>query len=761
VAHESGADNPRIPKNNETRVELLLNGDVVSGWLLWCALCIATASAQPAPEVIPPKQLETPAAQYPEGAQGNAVVTLELVIAEDGSVANAVVRDGASPFLEAAVQAVKRWRFEPATRNGIAVRVRILAKVALKQPVPPADQTGKLAEAAPSPEPVPRAPTPSEQSAGRLEVKVVSEEREELGSTHIPREDSRRVPGAFADPFRVVEVLPGVAPILSGLPYFFVRGAPPGNIGYYIDGIRVPILFHVGAGPAVITPAMIDRVDLFASVYPARFGRSAGGVMAGETSSPSERGRGEAQARVFDAGAMTEQPFARGAGAALVAGRYSYTGALMSLVAPAYSLGYADYQTRIAYRTSSQDRVSVFAFGAYDKLRNEDLRRTLLDVSFQRVDLRWDRERSGNHLRLATTFSHDRALNAEESLTDLGSTLVSTGIRVRLELDQRQSRRVRLRAGADAGAERISGEREQRGNALVTFPARIDHAAGMYADTILRASKRVEFVPGLRLDAHRARSEDHLFVEPRFASRLLVTPTLAWVSAFGIVHQLPTATVRVPGLGPSELELSEQESWQASESLQSPLPWQMQGKVTLFYNFIDGRSANVTGRTYGLELFLRRDFSQRFGGFLAYTLSRSERTFNRNRFLSSFDRTHVISAVAGYDLGLGYRIGARTYYTSGRPYEVDCPTPDCGPGDPMAPRPYVGRGRLPPFVRVDTRFEKRWTFQSGAWLALTFEWFNALLASETTDVEWSPVSGLQKETRSPLTLPSVGIEGGY
>jgi hypothetical protein len=68
---------------------------------------------------------------------------------------------------------------------------------------------------------------------------------------------------------------------------------------------------------------------------------------------------------------------------------------------------------------------------------------------------------------------------------------------------------------------------------------------------------------------------------------------------------------------------------------------------------------------------------------------------------------------------------------------------------------------LPPFVRVDTRFEKRWTFQSGAWLALTFEWFNALLASETTDVEWSPVSGLQKETRSPLTLPSVGIEGGY
>jgi hypothetical protein len=109
---------------------------------------------------------------------------------------------------------------------------------------------------------------------------------------------SSRVP--LPDPFRVIEVMPGVAPILSGLPYFFVRGAPPGNVGYFIDGIRVPLLFHVGAGPSVLAPALVDRVDLFASSYPVRLGRYSDAIIAGETSEPSQRARGEGAPELCD-----------------------------------------------------------------------------------------------------------------------------------------------------------------------------------------------------------------------------------------------------------------------------------------------------------------------------------------------------------------------------------------------------------------------------------------------------------------------------
>jgi hypothetical protein len=122
--------------------------------------------------------------------------------------------------------------------------------------------------------------------------------------------------------------------------------------------------------------------------------------------------------------------------------------------------------------------------------------------------------------------------------------------------------------------------------------------------------------------------------------------------------------------------------------------------------------------------------------------------------------------VLGYDLGAGYRFGGRFYVESGRPYEIACPTPGCvggappPPGSPPSSFPYVVSGRFPMFSRLDVRFEKKWTFASGAWIAGTFEWFNSLLTREYDNVAWTP-AGLVESGRSPLTLPSIGIEGGY
>jgi hypothetical protein len=47
----------------------------------------------------------------------------------------------------------------------------------------------------------------------------VRAEREEPSTIHIPRSETQFVPGAFGDPFKIVEALPGMAPWLSGLPY--------------------------------------------------------------------------------------------------------------------------------------------------------------------------------------------------------------------------------------------------------------------------------------------------------------------------------------------------------------------------------------------------------------------------------------------------------------------------------------------------------------------------------------------------------------
>ncbi len=304
---------------------------VAASLALVAAHCVAPAlSAQPAqpdapreppapPVIVAPKLIGSPDVPYPQDGRGDARVVVTLVVDSTGTVTKATADVTNPPFSALAEAAVRSWRFEPATRNGVVMAAKIKVELVFKEPqsledpspdpesegAPPSDQT---TPEAPPPPPVPKV----------FDVTVTGERGEPGRTVTFSRAEVRQIPGTFGDPFRAIEAMPGVTPIVSGLPFFFIRGAPPGNVGYFLDGIRVPLLFHVGIGPSVVHPGIVDRVDLYPGGYPARFGRFAGGIVAGETTEPVPRWRGEYNLRLFDAGAMVEAPFADGRGIALV-----------------------------------------------------------------------------------------------------------------------------------------------------------------------------------------------------------------------------------------------------------------------------------------------------------------------------------------------------------------------------------------------------------------------------------------------------------
>lgn len=727
------------------------------------------AAADEAIGITRPEPVGSLEVSYPEGAHGDAVVELELVVGADGAVVSVAVTSGEAPFAEAARRGAESFRFTPAKRDGIPVRARIRVRVTLH------DLTPAPAPDAPTPSTTPPptnenpsgkeasdAVSPPPAAAEPVEVVVLAEQRVELGSIQIPKEEARRVPGAFGDPFRVIEALPGVAPILSGLPYFYVRGAPPGSVGYFVDGIRVPLLFHVGPGPSVVAPILIERVELFPGAYPARFGRYAGAVLAGETTAPSDHSRAEAQARIFDASAVVEQPFAGGRGSVVLGGRYSYTQAILAAVAPDYALGYGDYQARLSYAVTPRDRLTAFAFGGFDYLGNTVRDATLFDVQFHRLDLRWDRSWTDGRLRTAVTLSSDRVGTTPDDDGAPGSVQRSHGARLRAELDQRLGGSARLRVGGDVELARLGAEREQIGETAVDYPARTDVTTGAYTDVSLRPAPGVEVVPGARLDFARTRGgETRTFFEPRLGTRTRLARGVMHLGGFGMAHQLPSTAVRVPASRPSLLERSVQSSTQAMQGVEYALPSSMLGRTTAFFHYTDVEGEGVHGRSFGLEQFVRRDFTKKLGGFLSYTLSRSEEEVGRYEVLSIHDRTHVVSAVLGYDFGSGFRLGVRGYFASGRARTVSCPTPDCGPADGALPRPFNRDLRLPVFHRLDFRFEKKFRFESGFWLTGTLEWFNALLTREVENIHWEPAAGLVEDRQAALTLPSIGVELGW
>jgi hypothetical protein len=184
----------------------------------------------------------------------------------------------------------------------------------------------------------------------------------------------------------------------------------------------------------------------------------------------------------------------------------------------------------------------------------------------------------------------------------------------------------------------------------------------------------------------------------------------------------------------------------------------------------------VRGRSYGLELLVRRSLVKRLTGWVSYTLSRATRQTRPigaaqalQTIPGEFDRTHVLSVIGAYDLGRAWRIGARFYFYTGRPYGDRI-------NDVLVP-PYNSE-RLPAFYRIDARLEKRWALSRGGHVAAYLEGLNVTLQKEATGVSCSPRMTTMSAPAStpvgipgnlphdvctpdlvgPITIPSIGVE---
>ncbi len=610
----------------------------------------------------------------------------------------------------------------------------------------------------PEAEPSPKA----KKAVPRIEV-VVHGEKLAPAVSSFSRSEVRQLPGAFGDPFRAIEALPGVTPIVSGLPFFYVRGAPPGNVGYYLDGVRVPLLYHLALGPSVVHPAMVDRVDLYPGGYPAQFGRFAGGIVSAETTDPRAEPHGEANIRLFDAGAMIETGFANGRGTVLVGGRYSYTAAIISLLAPNTKLDYRDYQLRASYDITSKDRVTAFGFGSYDLLGQyiNGILNVVFGTEFYRLDLRYDHAFPGGSMRTALTLGYDQTIIQE------GRRAQDRLVGLRSHIEQRLEPGVLWRFGTDTTLDSYTADKQiysdpedpgtQTFNDL--FPPRSDLAWGSWSDLVIEVSPRVEVTPGLRLDVYSSGGRSAVGVDPRIAARYKISDKVRITHAYGLAHQPPSFVVPVPGLTPGNLQGGLQTSAQTSAGVEVDVADATTASGTLFYNaFFDMTDALGTsqgnrrpsfdnrsqGYGVGLELFLHRKLTKKLGGFLSYTLSRSMRSLGNESFPSAFDRTHVLNTALGYDLGRHWRAGSRFVFYTGTPKTNSTGALVTGPRS-AAP------DRNPPFWRINVRLEKRWQLKKTWWISFVAECMNVTLNKE--DFNGTEIG--------PVTIPSVGVEGGF
>ena len=545
--------------------------------------------------------------------------------------------------------------------------------------------------------------------------------RPEIPKVEVSGEEARQLPGASGDPMRVLGSLPGVAQIAWPAALYVVRGANPGNTGFFLDGIRVPELFHLGLELSVIHPYLIDGVDFYPGGAPANYGPYVSGIMAARTvAPPADRVHASADVTVFDAGGIMTAPWDGGRGTVLVAARYSYTGALFSALQADTILRYGDYQLRVDHPLAG-GQATLFAFGALDDVGWTNLGSTQEygALQFHRLDLRWRRAIGGGRLLIGVTGGADWA---NSTLFDSAIKVRALSVMPRAIYTRPLSTSVDLEIGASADAQEFATRVplfQNRQSDLGRSRQALSQAA--YATVMIHAGDRLVISPGLRADLFSEEGTQALFVEPRLDVLLKVSDTLSFRVDGGRYAQMPSLPVSVPGFEAFGLaDYGAQTSLGGSLGFEKRLPGRLTLGVTGYYQKLrltDVRNIDLNpngqtptdedflvardGRAYGAELLLRlADTGRgtgRFFGWLAYTLSWSLR-YDDNGVLgrSDWDERHILNLVAGSRLGRDYTVGLRFHLNTGRWAPV-----------------IDGGGiyqQLPAYYQIDLRAERRFIF---------------------------------------------------
>jgi TonB family protein len=626
------------------------------------------------------------------------------------------------------------------------------------------------------------------------EIVVVGEHRrEEVSRISLRGPEIQQVPGTFGDPFRVVQALPGVASVVSLLPFPVVRGASPSSTGFLLDGTRVPLLYHLLSGPSVIHPEFIDEIQFYPGGAPAPYGGYTGGIVDGRTI----RARPDDHLLDFDvnllqAGGFVREPVRPLGATVTAAGRYGYPGFLLGLATNQVSLSYWDYQLRLD-GGNARDGWTVFLFGARDELdtvpananpnqSNPPLSPQLI-LGFHRLDLRLHRSFGALETMVRAVLGYDRTFSMG---TDFSVWVAEPSATARWVPNDRLT--------VDAGLLGTFHDVSQgagalgAGNPVAAITAMLDkfYVGSAYAEVLWRPTPKLLIRPGVRADVNADGTTTLTDVDPRLTVRYRLLdrdlPDLkpgsddsaVWLKgSAGIYHQPPRFVLPLPGLDMMPLKYGLLRSYQASLGAEVPLRERFQLSVEGYFNYMDptifdlsvngataGTSPNTTlvptsivtppmdgqefidrltkpqtGRAYGLELLLRRQSKTGVFGWISYTLSRSERYRDAVWVPYDFDRTHLVNVVAGLPLPRNWDIGVRAQYQSGRPA-----TTTAG----------YNAARNDGYLRIDLRVDKRAVYRR--WLLDFYvDITNVALLPE----EVEPGNVIR------YVLPTVGLRGRF
>jgi hypothetical protein len=607
--------------------------------------------------------------------------------------------------------------------------------------------------------------------------------------------------------------MPGIQRAPFGLGLVLVRGSNPDDTGIFVDGHEVPSLYHFLGGPSIFNVEMLDSIDLYPGGFPARFGRHHGGAIALELRPTKSDGvHGSAKVDFLDSGGYLRAPITKNLSISF-AGRRSYVDAFLGLVLPDPGEGaqrivtpvYYDYAGRVDYDLAERGRLGLFAIGSSDTLHVLDQDpdanvSTNLNtaVKFFRVIGSYTRSLGGDlELTLSPAWGRDTVTfsgaqaEAAGPFTSVG--LVNTTLSYRMRVHGRATPYLALDTGLDV-LSRVTSYQAlvpvddgliQSGGVDIP-PSEVFRGAatlglGAYVDAGLDVTPRLKLIPSLRLDSYVIEGQDVLSIDPRLVARYQVRKDLTLKAYAGEFSQPPQPEAVDSRFGNPQVGSEHATHVGFGCEWRPDRMWSVDGEIYFVRRrdlviFSDELVANDDGtftavnfinggrrQTYGAEVLIKREISERAFGWLSYTFSvaRQRNPGYTHATPTAFDQPHVLNAVGSYKLGRGYEVGLRFQLASGRP---DTPVlgatynADTGEYEPV--RGELRSVRVPTFRQIDARLEKQWLYERWS-LGLYLDVINVANFQNVEAIEYD----YRYRESAPVTsfpiLPTLGVRGTW
>ncbi len=620
-----------------------------------------------------------------------------------------------------------------------------------------------------------------------FQVTEKKNDRIEHGVVNIPIEKLKSIPmlAGEADVLKALAMTPGVSTGTEGSNALYVRGGTPDQNLILLDGATVYNTSHLFGFISTFNPYALKNLTLYKGGYPARFGGRLSSVIdVTMKEGNNQQKNGDFTIGIVNSGLNLEGPIKKGESAYMVSGRTAYLGLLSLPFKAAYKRkginAYTDFfiydlNGKVNFKLSPKSQLYLSAYASNDAFTSAFRE----GKSEYQTDFNWGNQTAT--ARYTHTLSSKAFLNVMLNYNRFNYKTISSGkgdlslgnfrldnlssirdMSNKLNIDWAVNSHNQVRVGWEANVHQFRpnfiSRREDGGDTININSNIVQNAVSyaVYAEDNIKINSFLSTNIGLRGVQYFYQSKPYNSFEPRLSLQARITEGVSLEASYTrmkqFIHLLTTsnssvsndiwvpATHIAPPQSAEQFALSVSKNWKnAKTELQVETFYKrMDNQIdyrtgTNFFFTNNGSWENVIeknglGRSYGLEVFLRKE-AQKWNGWLSYTLSWSERKFENinkgNWYPIRYDRRYNLALVGEYKINDKWTMAANFVLSTGHAVTM----PDVVYKDFLfdyAKPQFLKRNnqRMPLYNRLDVSFKKGYITNRGREASWVFSLYN-------------------------------------